>query len=79
MAFCTGPGRSSSPREFGCRYGTSTPRAGAAAQRVQTSMLVWRKGIVLLHDIHPEAAKVTARLEANRNNDVGGLDCHDYR
>ncbi|WP_263141529.1 polysaccharide deacetylase family protein [Pseudomonas sp. RIT-PI-AD] len=54
--------------------------AEAAAQRVQTLMLLWRRGIVLFHDIHAKAAEAVPRLlAANRGNGVEWLDCHAYR
>ena len=54
--------------------------ATAAAQRVQTLMLLWRRGIILFHDTHAKAARaVPALLEANRHNGVQWLDCRNLR
>lgn len=54
--------------------------AAAAAQRVQTLMLLWRRGIILFHDTHAKAAQaVPALLEANRHNGVRWLDCRTLR
>ncbi|MGC5703954.1 polysaccharide deacetylase family protein [Pseudomonas sp. NFXW11] len=50
--------------------------ATAAAQRVQTLMLLWRRGIILFHDTHAKAAlAVPALLDGNRYNGVQWLDC----
>ncbi len=54
--------------------------AEAAAQRVQTLMLLWRRGIVLFHDTHAKAAQaVPALLKANQHNGVQWLDCRSLR
>lgn len=53
--------------------------AQLAEQRVQTLMLLWRRGVILFHDVHAKAASaVPALVEANRTNGVEWLDCHDY-
>ncbi|AAY95699.1 polysaccharide deacetylase family protein [Pseudomonas protegens] len=54
--------------------------AEAAAQRVQTLMLLWRRGIILFHDTHAKAAQaVPALLKANQHNGVQWLDCRTLR
>lgn len=54
--------------------------APAAVQRVQTLMLLWRRGIILFHDTHAKAPQaVPALLEANRHNGVQWLDCRSLR
>ncbi|WMN18103.1 MULTISPECIES: polysaccharide deacetylase family protein [Pseudomonas] len=54
--------------------------AQAAAQRVQTLMLLWRRGIVLFHDVHPKAAQAVPLLvEGNQHNGVQWLDCRSLR
>lgn len=53
--------------------------ARLAEQRVQTLMLLWRRGVILFHDVHAKAASsVPALVEANRANGVQWLDCRDY-
>ncbi|POA29109.1 MULTISPECIES: polysaccharide deacetylase family protein [unclassified Pseudomonas] len=50
--------------------------ADAATQRVQTLMLLWRRGIILFHDIHDKAPKaVPALIAANQRNGVKWVDC----
>ncbi|NBF07201.1 polysaccharide deacetylase family protein [Pseudomonas sp. Fl4BN1] len=54
--------------------------AGAATQRVQTLMLLWRRGIILFHDTHAKAAQaVPVLVENNRHNGVHWLDCRSLR
>ncbi|WP_025128463.1 polysaccharide deacetylase family protein [Pseudomonas sp. PH1b] len=51
-----------------------------AIQRVQTLMLLWRRGIILFHDTHAKAAQaVPALFEANQHNGVQWLDCRSLR
>jgi len=50
--------------------------SAAATQRVQTLMLLWRRGIILFHDIHDKAPQaVPALIAANRGNGVKWMDC----
>lgn len=50
--------------------------ASAATQRVQTLMLLWRRGIILFHDIHDKAPQaVPALIAANQSNGVKWVDC----
>ncbi|MGC4008966.1 MAG: polysaccharide deacetylase family protein [Pseudomonas sp.] len=54
--------------------------AEQAEQRVQTLMLLWRRGIILFHDIHAKAqSAVPALIRANGNAGVQWLDCRQYR
>lgn len=54
--------------------------AQAAAQRVQTLMLLWRRGIILFHDVHPKAAQALPVLfQENLHNGVQWLDCRSLR
>ncbi|MWV12850.1 polysaccharide deacetylase family protein [Pseudomonas sp. R-28-1W-6] len=54
--------------------------AEAAGQRVLTLMLLWRRGVVLFHDIHNKAAGALPwLLQASNGAGVNWLDCHDYR
>ncbi|BBN52195.1 polysaccharide deacetylase [Pseudomonas chlororaphis subsp. aurantiaca] len=54
--------------------------ASAASQRVQTLMLLWRRGIILFHDIHNKApAAVPALIVANKSNGVKWVDCRATR
>lgn len=53
--------------------------ADEAAQRVLTLMLLWRRGTILFHDIHPKAAASIPWLVAQTQN--AGLvweDCRQY-
>ncbi|PWK30247.1 polysaccharide deacetylase family protein [Pseudomonas sp. OV226] len=52
----------------------------AAAQRVQTLMLLWRHGIILFHDIHDKAPNaVSALIATNKGNGVQWQDCQTQR
>lgn len=54
--------------------------AEATTQRVQTLMLLWRRGIVLFHDVHPKAAQaVPTLIRDNQHNGVQWLDCRTLR
>lgn len=54
--------------------------ADAAAQRVLTLMLLWRRGVILFHDIHGKAPiAVPGLLRASRGSGVSWLDCRAYR
>ena len=54
--------------------------AEQAEQRVQTLMLLWRRGIILFHDIHIKAQGAVPELvKGNRADGVQWLDCHKYR
>ncbi|WP_246888566.1 hypothetical protein [Pseudomonas chlororaphis] len=54
--------------------------ASAASQRVQTLMLLWRRGIILFHDIHNKAPlAVPALIAANKSNGVKWVDCRATR
>ncbi|KAF0862332.1 polysaccharide deacetylase family protein [Pseudomonas sp. LD120] len=54
--------------------------AQAARQRVQTLMLLWRRGIILFHDTHAKAMQaVPALFDANQRNGVQWLDCRSLR
>lgn len=51
----------------------------AAAQRVMTLMLLWRRGVVLFHDIHPKAlVAVPWLLKQTRQAGVSWQDCRLY-
>lgn len=54
--------------------------AEQAEQRVQTLMLLWRRGVILFHDIHVKAhSAVPALIRANSGNGVRWIDCRGYR
>ena len=54
--------------------------ADAAAQRVLTLMLLWRRGVILFHDIHNKAPiAVPWLVRATEGSGVSWQDCHDYR
>ena len=54
-------------------------RAEAAWGRLQKLMLVWRKGIVLFHDVHPKAEKILPSIEQfMQTNGLIFADCRDY-
>jgi len=49
------------------------------AQRVQSLMLLWRHGVVLMHDIHPKAkVAVPWLLDQNKADGVVWEDCRTY-
>jgi peptidoglycan/xylan/chitin deacetylase (PgdA/CDA1 family) len=51
----------------------------AAAQRVLTLMLLWRRGVILFHDIHPKAlTAVPWLIEQTRHSGVIWADCREY-
>lgn len=48
--------------------------------RMLTLMLVWRRGILLFHDIHPKAqAALPQMLKALDGSGVNWMDCRSYR
>lgn len=54
--------------------------ADAAGQRVLTLMLLWRRGVILFHDIQSKAPVVVPWLvRATQGSGVRWQDCHDYR
>lgn len=54
--------------------------ADAATQRVLTLMLLWRRGVILFHDIHSKAqTAVPGLLQATRGAGVNWLECGAYR
>lgn len=54
--------------------------AEQAQQRVQTLMLLWRRGVILFHDIHAKAqSAVPALVRANGSAGVQWMDCREYR
>ena len=53
--------------------------ADAAAQRVLTLMLLWRRGVILFHDIHNKApVAVSWLVRATEGSGVSWQDCHSY-
>ena len=53
--------------------------ADQAANRVMTLMLLWRRGVVLFHDIHPKAqVAVPWLLAQNKTTGIIWDDCHSY-
>ncbi len=49
------------------------------AQRVQSLMLLWRRGVMLMHDIHPKAKiAVPWLIDQNRADGVVWEDCRTY-
>ena len=53
--------------------------AGDVAQRVQTLMLLWRRGTILMHDIHAKAkSAVPWLIDQNRGDGVEWEDCRTY-
>jgi peptidoglycan/xylan/chitin deacetylase (PgdA/CDA1 family) len=54
--------------------------ADAAGQRVLTLMLLWRRGVILFHDIHNKAqVAVPWLLQASQGSGLNWQGCHDYR
>ncbi len=52
--------------------------AEQTVDRVQTLMLLWRRGMILFHDIHAKAqTAVPALVKQNANTGVDWLDCHN--
>jgi len=50
-----------------------------AAQRIMTLMLLWRRGVILFHDIHPKAlVAVPWLLDYTRQTGVVWQDCRQY-
>lgn len=50
-----------------------------AAQRIMTLMLLWRRGVILFHDIHPKAlVAVPWLLNHTRQTGVIWQDCQQY-
>lgn len=50
-----------------------------AAQRVYTLMLIWRRGVILFHDVHPKAqVAVPWLLDHTNNTGIIWMDCHNY-
>jgi len=50
-----------------------------AAQRVLTLMLLWRRGVILFHDVHPKAEKaVPWLLEQTQSTGISWDDCRKY-
>ncbi|MDA8486793.1 polysaccharide deacetylase family protein [Pseudomonas resinovorans] len=55
-----------------------TMSADKAEHRVQTLMLLWRRGTILFHDIHTKAVGAVPNLiSTNRLNGVQWIDCHE--
>lgn len=53
--------------------------ADETAQRVLTLMLLWRKGVILFHDVHPKALRaVPWLLTQTRHGGVSWEDCRRY-
>lgn len=53
--------------------------AEASAQRVVTLMLLWRKGVIQLHDSLPKAQPAVDWLLHNTvQSGIGWEDCRDY-
>ncbi len=50
-----------------------------AAQRVLTLMLLWRRGVILFHDVHEKSAvAVPWIIEQTRSSGIVWDDCHKY-
>ncbi|HSC84058.1 MAG TPA: polysaccharide deacetylase family protein [Pseudomonas sp.] len=59
---------------------SSRVSADAAGQRVLSLMLLWRRGVVLFHDIHGKAqGALPWLLQASAGAGVNWLDCRGYR
>ncbi|WP_114239667.1 polysaccharide deacetylase family protein [Dyella sp. C9] len=53
--------------------------ADQVKQRVLTLMLLWRRGVILFHDIHPKAqAAVPWLLDHTADSGVDWVDCHAF-
>lgn len=53
--------------------------ADAAGQRVLSLMLLWRRGVILFHDIHRKApVAVPWLMQATQGSGVSWQDCHSY-
>ncbi|CAG2149001.1 hypothetical protein LMG26411_03441 [Cupriavidus numazuensis] len=54
--------------------------ADQVRQRVLTLMLLWRRGVILFHDIHPKAlTAVPWLLDQTSGANVKWIDCQSYR
>lgn len=52
--------------------------ADSAAQRIYTLMLLWRRGVVLFHDIHPKARQALPWLvEQTQGSGITWANCRD--
>ncbi len=52
--------------------------AAAVQQRVLSLMLLWRRGTILFHDVHPKAVTaVPWLLQRTRGAGLSWVDCHD--
>lgn len=59
---------------------SSKVSADAAGQRVLTLMLLWRRGVILFHDIHSKAlVAVPWLVRATQGSGLSWQDCHEYR
>jgi peptidoglycan/xylan/chitin deacetylase (PgdA/CDA1 family) len=57
-----------------------TVRADEAANRVLTLMLLWRRGVILFHDMHPKAnTAVPWLLGQTRQSGIVWDDCRTTR
>jgi peptidoglycan-N-acetylglucosamine deacetylase len=46
--------------------------------RLTTLMLLWRRGILLFHDVHPKAREsIPPLIDSMKNTGIHWLDCHD--
>lgn len=80
QAFFAGQGLQVALWQIDSQDWSSKVGAEAAGQRVLTLMLLWRRGVVLFHDIHNKAAGALPwLLQASNGAGVNWLDCRDYR
>lgn len=80
QAFFAGQGLQVALWQIDSQDWSSKVGAEAAGQRVLTLMLLWRRGVVLFHDIHSKAGGALPwLLQASNGAGVNWLDCHDYR
>lgn len=58
---------------------SSKVNADQVKQRVLTLMLLWRRGVILFHDIHAKAQTVVPWLvEQTNGTNLQWIDCHTY-
>jgi peptidoglycan/xylan/chitin deacetylase (PgdA/CDA1 family) len=80
QAFFAGQGQQVALWQIDSQDWSSKVSAEAAGQRVLTLMLLWRRGVLLFHDIHSKAiGALPWVLQASQGAPLHWMDCRDYR
>lgn len=80
QAFFAGQGQQVALWQIDSQDWSSKVSAEAAGQRVLTLMLLWRRGVLLFHDIHSKATGALPwLLQASQGAPLRWMDCRDYR